>query len=118
MVTDPEVRRFLLAGPVPTIEVAQRIIGERQTMERELGHAMRAVEDKTTGTFVGQCGLRPVDEGAIAVTRRAARPCQLRMCIRGDRAVQDRVLAPAIPDGCQSALTPVGRRRRSGHPCP
>jgi RimJ/RimL family protein N-acetyltransferase len=22
------------------------------------------VEDKTTGTFVGQCGLRPVDEGA------------------------------------------------------
>jgi len=25
---------------------------------------MWAVEDKTTGTFIGQCGLRPVDEGA------------------------------------------------------
>jgi RimJ/RimL family protein N-acetyltransferase len=40
------------------------IIGERQVMERELGHAMWAVEDKATGAFVGQCGLRPVDEGA------------------------------------------------------
>ena len=64
MVGDPEVRRFLPAGPVPTLELARRIIGERQGMERELGHAMWAVEDKTTGTFVGQCGLRPVDEGA------------------------------------------------------
>ena len=64
MVTDPEVRRFLPAGPAPTIELAQRIIGERQAMERELGHTMWAVEDKTTGTFAGQCGLRPVDEGA------------------------------------------------------
>jgi RimJ/RimL family protein N-acetyltransferase len=64
MVTDPEVRRFLPAGPAPTIELAQRVIGERQAMERELCHAMWAVEDNTTGTFVGQCGLRPVDEGA------------------------------------------------------
>jgi ribosomal-protein-alanine N-acetyltransferase len=64
MVIDPEVRRFLPAGPVPTMEVARRIIGEREAMERELGHAMWAVEDKTTGAFVGQCGLRPVDEGA------------------------------------------------------
>ena len=64
MVTDPEVRRFLPAGPVPAMEVARRIIGEREAMERELGHAMWAVEDKTTGAFAGQCGLRPVDEGA------------------------------------------------------
>jgi RimJ/RimL family protein N-acetyltransferase len=64
MVTDPEVRRFLPAGPAPTIELAQRIIEERQAMERALGHTMWAVEDKTTGMFVGQCGLRPVDEGA------------------------------------------------------
>ncbi len=33
-------------------------------MERELGHTMWAVDDKATGTFIGQCGLRPVDEGA------------------------------------------------------
>jgi ribosomal-protein-alanine N-acetyltransferase len=64
MVSDPEVRRFLPAGPAPTMEDFQRVIGERQAMERELGHTMWAVEDKTTGTFVGQCGLRPVDEGA------------------------------------------------------
>jgi [ribosomal protein S5]-alanine N-acetyltransferase len=64
MVTDPEVRRFLPPGPAPTMEQAQRAIGERQAMEAELGHAMWAVEDKTTGTFAGQCGLRPVDEGA------------------------------------------------------
>jgi RimJ/RimL family protein N-acetyltransferase len=64
MVTDPEVGRFLPPGPDPTMEDIQRVVGERQAMERELGHAMWAVEDKTTGTFVGQCGLRPVDEGA------------------------------------------------------
>jgi RimJ/RimL family protein N-acetyltransferase len=64
MVTDPEVLRFLPAGPAPTMEVAQRIIGERRAMERDVGHAMWAVEEKSTGAFVGQCGLRPVDEGA------------------------------------------------------
>jgi RimJ/RimL family protein N-acetyltransferase len=43
---------------------ALRVIGERQEMERELGHAMWAVEEQATGTFLGQCGLRRVDEGA------------------------------------------------------
>ena len=66
MVTDPEVTRFLPPAPRSdrTMELAQRVIGERQAMERELGHAMWAVDDKMTGTLVGQCGLRPVDEGA------------------------------------------------------
>jgi [ribosomal protein S5]-alanine N-acetyltransferase len=64
MVNDPEVGRFLPAKPDATMELARRVIGERQAMERELGHAMWAVDDKTTGTFVGQCGLRPVDQGA------------------------------------------------------
>ncbi|HEY6279644.1 MAG TPA: GNAT family N-acetyltransferase [Streptosporangiaceae bacterium] len=67
MVNDPEVTRFLPAAPgrseVP-IERFQLVLGERLAMERELGHAMWAVEDKTAGAFVGQCGLRPVDEGA------------------------------------------------------
>lgn len=31
-------------------------------MEAELGYAMWAVEDKTTGAFVGQCGIRAIDE--------------------------------------------------------
>jgi RimJ/RimL family protein N-acetyltransferase len=64
MVNDPEVTRFLPPGPDRTMEDFQRVLGARQAMERELGHAMWAVDDKTTGTFVGQCGLRPVDEGA------------------------------------------------------
>jgi RimJ/RimL family protein N-acetyltransferase len=64
MVNDPEVTRFLPPGPDLTMQDFQRILGERQAMERELGHTMWAVDDKTTGTFVGQCGLRPVDEGA------------------------------------------------------
>jgi RimJ/RimL family protein N-acetyltransferase len=64
MVNDPEVSRFLPPEPDATMELARRVIGERQAMERELGHAMWAVDDKMTGTFVGQCGLRPVDEGS------------------------------------------------------
>ncbi len=66
MVSDPEVLRFLPPGPSPdrTGEFAQRVIEERLAMEAELGHAMWAVEEKATRAFVGQCGLRPVDEGA------------------------------------------------------
>jgi RimJ/RimL family protein N-acetyltransferase len=78
MVTDPEVRRFLPAGPAPTMADFHRVIGERQAMERELGHAIWAVEDKATGTFVGQCGLRLVDEGAgpeIDLAYHYARAC-------------------------------------------
>jgi len=64
MVSDPEVTRFLAAGPAPTMELIQRVIGERQAIESELGHAIWAVDDKTAGTFIRQSGLRPVDEGA------------------------------------------------------
>jgi RimJ/RimL family protein N-acetyltransferase len=28
-------------------------------MDAELGYAMWAVDEKPTGTFIGQCGLRP-----------------------------------------------------------
>src|SRR5580658_9143932 len=64
LIADPEVGRFLPSRPDPTMELFERIIAERQAMESELGHAMWAVEDKTTGTFIGQIGLRPVDQGA------------------------------------------------------
>ena len=36
MVTDPEVTRILPPGPAPTLQQAQRVIGERQAMERGL----------------------------------------------------------------------------------
>lgn len=67
MVSDPEVRRFLPPGPDPTMETFERGIESRHAMERELGYAMWAVEDRTTGTFMGQCGIRPaksMDEDA------------------------------------------------------
>ena len=64
MIGDPDVRRFLPAGPPLTMERIESVIAERQAMERERGHAMWAVDEKMTGTFIGQCGLRPVDEGA------------------------------------------------------
>jgi RimJ/RimL family protein N-acetyltransferase len=65
LISDPEVTRFLPSPrPDPTMELFQRVITERLAMERERGHAMWAVDDKTTGTFVGQIGLRPVDQGA------------------------------------------------------
>jgi RimJ/RimL family protein N-acetyltransferase len=57
--SDPEVRRFLPATPAPTPEIFQGAIESRHAMERELGYAMWAVEARTTGEFLGQCGLRP-----------------------------------------------------------
>lgn len=62
MVTDPEVIRYLPPAPPATMATAQAAIESRHAMEAELGYAMWAVEDKTTGAFVGQCGLRAVDE--------------------------------------------------------
>ena len=59
MLSDPEVRRFLPPGPAPTMETFERAIELRHAMQREIGYAMWAVDDRTTGTFVGQCGIRP-----------------------------------------------------------
>jgi RimJ/RimL family protein N-acetyltransferase len=59
MLSDPEVRRFLPPGPGPTAEMFERALESRHAMECEIGYAMWAVEERTTGTFIGQCGLRP-----------------------------------------------------------
>jgi RimJ/RimL family protein N-acetyltransferase len=59
MFSDPEVRRFL-PGPAPTMQAFQGAIEGRHAMEGEGGYAMWAVDEKKTGTFAGQCGLRPV----------------------------------------------------------
>jgi RimJ/RimL family protein N-acetyltransferase len=64
MVNDPEVTRFLPPAPSATMESFQSVIESRHAMEREIGYAVWAVDNKTTGTFAGQCGIRPVDEGA------------------------------------------------------
>ena len=75
MVTDPEVRRFLPAGPVPTMELARRIIGERDEgagPEIDLAyHYTRASWNKGYATeaaiaVIGH-GLGPVSLAAIMV---------------------------------------------------
>jgi ribosomal-protein-alanine N-acetyltransferase len=58
MFSDPEVRRFL-GGPALTIEQFQTALESRHRMETELGYAVWAVDENATGTFIGQCGLRP-----------------------------------------------------------
>ena len=60
MVRDPEFPRFLPPGqPAPTMETFARLIGARRTMQRDIGYTMWAVDDKATGSFIGQCGIRP-----------------------------------------------------------
>jgi RimJ/RimL family protein N-acetyltransferase len=61
MVSDAEFRRFLPGSPVPTMETFEGALESRHAMEREIGYAMWAVDDRGTGTFVGQCGIRPAN---------------------------------------------------------
>ena len=61
MVSDPEFRRFLPGSPFPTMETFEKALESRHAMEREIGYAMWAVDDRDTGTLVGQCGIRPAN---------------------------------------------------------
>lgn len=63
MVGEPEFGRFLPPGPARTPMSFDSVIEGRHAMEREVGYAMWAVDEKATGAFIGQCGIRPVDEG-------------------------------------------------------
>lgn len=64
MVNDPEVRRFLPPMPEVTTETFQKAVEQRHAMEHDIGYSMWAVDDKATGNFVGQCGIRPVEQDA------------------------------------------------------
>ena len=48
MINDPEVNRFLPPGPDATMETFQEALERRHAMEREIGYAMWAVDDKAT----------------------------------------------------------------------
>lgn len=63
MVNDPEVRRYLPPVPPAIAETFQSAIERRHALERERGYAMWAVNVKDTGTFIGQCGVQPVQGG-------------------------------------------------------
>lgn len=58
MFNDPAVTRFL-PGVVGDLETFHAALEARCAMEAELGYAMWAGEEKSTGAFIGQCGLRP-----------------------------------------------------------
>jgi RimJ/RimL family protein N-acetyltransferase len=64
MVNDPEVNRYLPPGPEATARTFAEALERRLAMEAQIGYSMWAVDDKATGLFVGQCGIRPVQEGA------------------------------------------------------
>jgi ribosomal-protein-alanine N-acetyltransferase len=59
---DPDVERFLPppSGPL-TMQTFQTSLEKRRVMERDHGYAIWAVENKETGAFIGQCGLRLLD---------------------------------------------------------
>ena len=61
MVNDLDVNRYLPRGPLPTLDSFRSVIERRHVMERDRGHALWAVDSKETGSFVGQCGLVPVE---------------------------------------------------------
>jgi hypothetical protein len=67
MFADLEVTRLLPAGPALARQDFQRTIEARREMQREIGYAMWAVDDKASRSFIGQCGIRPakpMDESA------------------------------------------------------
>jgi RimJ/RimL family protein N-acetyltransferase len=63
MVSDDRVTRYLPPGPTPTLESFASVLERRRAMEDEIGYSMWAVEERASKVFVGQCGIRPVDEG-------------------------------------------------------
>src|SRR5579883_2973600 len=59
--SDPKVRRFLPAGPSPTLEMFRAALDRHHQVERERGYTMCAVELKATRALIGRCGLAPVE---------------------------------------------------------
>ena len=61
LVNDSEVGRFTPPSPPATLETFHGALARRETMERERGYAMWAVDVKGTDSFIGQCGLYPAE---------------------------------------------------------
>lgn len=61
MVGEPEFGRFLPPTAPPTKDAFERMVERRTQLERDRGHTVWAVEEKSSETFVGQCGLYPTE---------------------------------------------------------
>jgi RimJ/RimL family protein N-acetyltransferase len=61
LLSDPDVRRYLPPGPAPTRDTFSSALDRRRAMESDRGFAMWAVDAKETGSFIGQCGLYPIE---------------------------------------------------------
>ncbi|MBV8170800.1 MAG: GNAT family N-acetyltransferase [Candidatus Eremiobacteraeota bacterium] len=61
MINDPQVKRFLPAGPDMTLDSYTGVLERRRKMEEERGYTLWSVELKETGAFIGQCGLFPAE---------------------------------------------------------
>jgi RimJ/RimL family protein N-acetyltransferase len=63
LVNDPEVDRFLPPSEPLTVDDFAAMLQARHAMERDIGYCMWAVDDRKTNSLIGQCGIRPVNEG-------------------------------------------------------
>ena len=61
MVGEPGFGRFLPPIAPPTKDSFRHMLERRAQLERDRGHTIWAVEERPTGTFVGQCGLYPTE---------------------------------------------------------
>ena len=61
MVGEPDFGRFLPPIAPPTKDAFERMVERRAQLERERGHTVWAVEERSSATFVGQCGLYPTE---------------------------------------------------------
>lgn len=60
---DPEVMRYIPIPPIDTEEKARELFERIRAREPATGMCLWVVEDKLTGAVLGDCGLKPLDEG-------------------------------------------------------
>ena len=102
MFSDPEITRFLPGAAPPTLETFETQLPVRHAMEAELGYAMWVVEEKVTGTFIGQCGLRPAATMDLMLARRSTWHITSLLACWNKGYASEAVIAGQLGDGLGS----------------